>query len=270
MTHRTLSRRSAFTLVELLVVIGIIALLISILLPALSHARRAATQVQCASNMRQVGLLLNIYADNFKGHVPLGSRSENKQSNYWFDAREGELTFFGFLYTANLFKHGGDRIAFCPVQQDPLHVFNSPSNVWPPIADTKAERAGYSMRADYRMQWKADGYNPYTGLPKYKFVVDKFLTSDPSSFERTTMPKLKDFKGKAIVSDLIRETSHILKMGHGNGLNSLKSDGSVRFTRREMIKRPLDILEQNIISGDSWATVNNLPIDDIWKAFDGN
>src|SRR5690606_21809380 len=62
--------RSGFTLVELLVVIGIIALLIGILLPALSRASRSAKATACLSNLRQVNLALLAFATEHKGRLP--------------------------------------------------------------------------------------------------------------------------------------------------------------------------------------------------------
>jgi prepilin-type processing-associated H-X9-DG protein/prepilin-type N-terminal cleavage/methylation domain-containing protein len=62
--------RRAFSLVELLVVIGIIAILIGILIPVVSRVRLAVRRPQCASNLQQIGVLLHAYANDNNGELP--------------------------------------------------------------------------------------------------------------------------------------------------------------------------------------------------------
>ncbi|MDB5328586.1 MAG: putative major pilin subunit [Phycisphaerales bacterium] len=66
----TRSRTSAFTLVELLVVIGIIALLISILLPTITTVRRSAIRTTCAAQLRDIGNAFQMYLNESKGRIP--------------------------------------------------------------------------------------------------------------------------------------------------------------------------------------------------------
>ncbi len=87
--------RSAFTLVELLVVVAVIALLVSILLPALGQARESAKQVVCLNNLRSLTLCWMVYSEDHNGEVPLGATSGSSgwvnHSGLTYDDREDQL-----------------------------------------------------------------------------------------------------------------------------------------------------------------------------------
>lgn len=103
--------RCAFTLVELLVVIGIIALLIGVLLPALNRARSAAQSVACSSNLRQIAIAAQMYAQEHGRYVGYVAGVDRKMLLYPY-LQQG----------VNNADVDGRQVWNCPSNNDPDHV----------------------------------------------------------------------------------------------------------------------------------------------------
>jgi prepilin-type N-terminal cleavage/methylation domain-containing protein len=136
--HVQVTRLRGFTLAELLVVIGIIALLLSMLLPAINKARRAADRTVCLSNQRQMATGLVAYATENRGFFPLNGPGDNSSTTFvirrkiWNPPDPGERHKFkytidgwtgvGILFPTKLVTD--PRAYYCPEMRRP--TFNYP------------------------------------------------------------------------------------------------------------------------------------------------
>jgi prepilin-type N-terminal cleavage/methylation domain-containing protein/prepilin-type processing-associated H-X9-DG protein len=152
---RTDSRRTrGFTLVELLVVIGIIAVLISVLLPVLGSARRAAASVKCLSNLKNLHNAFLMYAGDFKNAMPCARQDDelngvpiNQNNTYWSDK----------IYPY-LLKKAVPINAFTAADADAYHK----SVLWCPV--WHADHPEINVEKNYTDRFKTGyGYNIWFG-----------------------------------------------------------------------------------------------------------
>ncbi|MAX25968.1 MAG: hypothetical protein CMJ19_15840 [Phycisphaeraceae bacterium] len=122
-----MQRSKAFTLIELLVVISIISLLINILLPALGAARASGRAIQCAANMRGVGLGVASYCDAYRNHYPnYRFAYANGPGGYisWDHFIGGEFLNMGVAYPTWADGKRPPGILACPSSQLVMSTYN--------------------------------------------------------------------------------------------------------------------------------------------------
>ncbi len=139
----SIRRRHGFSLTELLVVIGIIALLIGIILPVVSSAREKSRRVACQSNLRVIGQSMFMYANAFNGRLPNGNPPETWNS---LTDQSRVLVYFAEEFV----KHPG--IFGCPSDSDPAPTAITNGN----YLQEKSARMSY----EFYSIWWAPEYGP--------------------------------------------------------------------------------------------------------------
>lgn len=179
-------RPAGFSLLELLVVIAILALLIAILLPALNQAKHQARRAACASNLRQVGVAIHMYAEDFGNTIPFGPKGRPVTGSNFYTVT-GDVTSL-------LSLEDGAPVGLGLLLDD--YLAHQPTVLFCPGADQPSEARGQLERVG-QAQTQSDYY--------YRHASVALLTGKPDISHIRLSDLGKNSKGQpisALVADV--------------------------------------------------------------------
>jgi len=248
--------RRGFTLIELMVVVTVVVILLGILVPAVSFAKRAARMAVCLSNQRQLGVACRAYAIDYRGLFPTRPGPSNSagptyapwapQVLYWptgdADMRglwTGYVTGYGQPVPNNPGLKSSAPVFYCPANNDPS-LFNNYANAW------GAKNAMYPSGNYYLMGYAYFGaYHLYYKDANHTVNTTNWVASTPPVFSISGAPNIPLF-GDVTESYLVSgapygwfyaahtsgdgvqwmpSTSKLVPLG----MNCVLSDGSARW-----------------------------------------
>jgi prepilin-type N-terminal cleavage/methylation domain-containing protein len=291
------SRRSGFTLVELLVVIGIIAILISLLLPTLSRAREAANRVKCASNLRQIGTYIGMYASTYKNQVPIGYLSLDTyipgNSTIWHMSKANNVNGpvgLGYLLSSRIVKNTPQssmrQVFFCPSMPPEfgLNLKDTGFETWYDLPLANEDVPAYPFGSNYQKI----GYGARTSVNTTDLGWEQTLRWSivPGTAGNYTAPAYMDsyggraakirtakyYNNKAILADLIGDPRVLLGV-HKQGVNVLYGNYAVKwvpveFFKDELARQKMD--NSGVVVSNSYYIGPADALAKTWEIFDRN
>jgi len=226
-------KRAAFTLVEVLVVVTIIALLLAILLPSLGRARESGRSVKCLSQLQQMGLAWMFYAEDFADYaMPLAYWQTPEPVYWWGRVVDGKVDHAaGFLWPYLRPQLRTDDLFQCPSQ--PWGTYRSPDTTPGSVTSTYGYN-GYYLTPKHTPGWGSKiGFRPWQRTTTVLNPTELFVFADTLIATGTSaLPKanpLLDPPWLFYRSGMWRPNSHpTTAFRHAKCANALSADGHVQ------------------------------------------